>query len=61
MFIHKTGISIAEPIEVQIDELGNHTTQMYQFIGITNDEKAGGLEPLLNYVNETYSVKTTQP
>ena len=52
MFIPKTDISIAEPIEVQIDELGNNMIQMYQLIGIINDEKAGGLESLLNYVNE---------
>ena len=50
--IPKTDISIAEPIEVQIDELGNNTIQMYQFIGIINDEKVCGLESLLNYMNE---------
>ena len=25
---------------------------MYQFIGIANNGKVGGLEPLLNYMNE---------
>ena len=45
MFIPKTVISIAEPIEVQIDELGNNTIHMYQLIGSINDDKAGGLEP----------------
>ena len=25
---------------------------MYQFIGPINDSKVGGLEPLLNYMNE---------
>ena len=45
-------ISLAEPIEVQIYELGNNITQMYQLIGIISDEKAGGLESLLNYMNE---------
>ena len=39
MFIPKIDISIAESIEVQIDGLGNNTIQMYQLIGITNDEK----------------------
>ena len=39
MFLLKTDISIAEPIEVQIYELGNNTTQMYQLIGNINDEK----------------------
>ena len=34
MFIPKTDISIAEPIEVQIDELVNNATQMYQLIDI---------------------------
>ena len=38
MFIHKTDISIAEPIEVQINELGNNTIQMHQFISLMNDE-----------------------
>ena len=33
--IPKSGFSIAEPIDVQIDELGNNTIQMYQLIGIT--------------------------
>ena len=53
----KTDISIAEPIEVQIGELGNNTIQMYQPIGITDDENVGGLEPLLNYMNENCSSK----
>ena len=35
IFIPKTDTSIAEPIDVQIDELGNNTIQMYQLIGIT--------------------------
>ena len=38
MFIHKTDISIAEPIEVQINELGNNTIQMHQFISLMIDE-----------------------
>ena len=59
MFIPKDDISIAEPIDAQIDELGNNTIQMYQFVGIIND-KAGGLEPLLDYMNKNCSVKTTQ-
>ena len=48
MFVHKTDISIAEPIEVQIDELSNNTIQMYQFLCTITDEKVGGLESLLN-------------
>ena len=52
IIIPKTDISIADPIEVQIDELGNNSIQMYQFIGIINDGKAGGLESLVNYMND---------
>ena len=54
ILIANTDTSIAEPIEVQINELGNNTIQMYQLISIINDEKAGGLESLLNYMNESF-------
>ena len=57
MFILKTDISMAEPIEVQMDELGDNTFQMYQLIGIINDEKAGGLESLLNCMSEHFFSK----
>ena len=60
MFLPKTDTSIAEPIEVQLCELGNNFTQMYQLIGIINDEKVG-LESLLNYMNENLFAKVTQP
>ena len=30
---------------------------MYQFIGDINDTKVGGLEPLLNYMNENFFSK----
>ena len=40
IFIFKIDISIAEPIEVQIDELGNSTIQMCHVIGIINDGKS---------------------
>ena len=30
---------------------------MYQFIGDVNDTKAGGLESLLNYMNESFFSK----
>ena len=52
MFIPQASISIAEPIDVQIDQLGNNTIAMYQFIGITNDEKMSGLASIFNYMNE---------
>ena len=52
MFIPKSDISVAEPIEVQIAELGDNIITMYQFIGPINDTKVGGLESLLNYMTE---------
>ena len=52
MFISKTDIRIAEPIDAQMDELGNDIIQMYQPIGVITDEKASGLESILNYMNE---------
>ena len=57
MFFSKTDNSIAEPIEVQIHELGNDAFQMYQLIGIINDEKVGGLESLLNCMDENFFSK----
>ena len=52
MLIPQTDIRIAEPIDVQIDESGNHILQMYQPIGIIHDEQVSGLESILNYMNE---------
>ena len=46
--MNKSNISIAEPYDVQIDELGDNIIQMYQFIGDINDTKVAGLESLLN-------------
>ena len=56
-FIPKSDISVAEPYEVQIDELGDNIITMYQFIGDINDTKVGGLESLLNYMNENFFSK----
>ena len=53
MFIPKTNISIAEPVDVQMDELGKNITQMYHFIGI-NDEQVLGAESILHYMNEIF-------
>ena len=50
IFIPKCDISIAEPCDVQIDELGNNVITMYQFSCDINDTKVGGLESLLNYM-----------
>ena len=57
IFIPKNDISTAEPYDVIIDELGSNVTTMYQFIGDINDEKVGGLESLLNYMNENFYSK----
>ena len=57
IFIPKTDISISEPVEVQLDELGENVITMYQFIGEINDTKVGGLESLLNYMNENFFSK----
>ena len=40
IFIPQTSVSIAEPIDVQINELGNNIITMYQLIGIIRDEKS---------------------
>ena len=56
-FIQKGDISVAEPYDIQIDETGNVITTMYQFIGDINDTKVGGLESLLNYMNENFFSK----
>ena len=56
IFIPKGDISIAEPYDVIIDELGNSVISMYQFIGPINDEKVAGLESL-NYMNENFFSK----
>ena len=60
MFIPQTSISIAEPIDVQIDELGNNMITMYQLIGIINDDKVPGLGSILNYMNEHLFSKDDQ-
>ena len=57
IFIPKSDISVAEPYDVVIDELGNNVITMYQFIGDINDTKVGGLESLLNYMNENFYSK----
>ena len=51
-FMNKNTISIAEPYDVQIDEMGNNFVQMYQLIGDVNGTKVAGSESLLNYMNE---------
>ena len=55
--IPKTDISIAEPIEVQIYELGNSIIQLYQFISIINDGTVGGLESILNHMTKNFFSK----
>ena len=57
IFIPTSNISISEPYEVQIDELGNNIITMYQFLGDINDTKVAGLESLLNYIHENFFSK----
>ena len=57
IFSYHSDISTAEPYDVIIDELGNNVITMYQLIGYINDTKAGGLESLLNYMNENFFSK----
>ena len=57
IFIPKSDISVAEPYDVIIDQLGNNVITMYQFIGDINDTKVGGLESLLNYMNDNFFTK----
>ena len=52
IFIPKSDISVAESYDVQTDETGNNIITMYQFIREISDTKLGGLESLLNYMNE---------
>ena len=54
MFIFKSDIIIAEPYEVQIDELGNNIITMCQFIGDVHNTKVLGLERISTYVNEFF-------
>ena len=61
IFIPRSDISIAEPYDVQLDEFGDNVITMYQFIGEINDTKVGGLESLLNYMNEIFFLRTIQP
>ena len=56
IFIHKSDISVAEPYDVPIDELGN-VVQVYQFLGDINDTRVAGLESILNYINDNFFSK----
>ena len=55
--MNKSNISIAEPYDVQIDELGDNIIQMYQFTGDINGTKVAGLESLLHYMNDNFFSK----
>ena len=57
IFIPKSDISVAEPYDIQIDETGNIIITMYQFIGEIGGTKVGGLESLLNCMNENFFSK----
>ena len=56
-FTPQSGIGIALPYDVVIDELCKNVIYMYQFIGDINDTIVGGLESLLNYMNENFFTK----
>ena len=57
IFTPKSDISIAEPYDVIINEIGNNVISMYQFICDINDTKVGGLEFLLKYMGESFFSK----
>ena len=57
IFIIKSDTSVAEPYDVGTDETGHNIIIMYQCIGETSDTKIGGLESLLNYMNENFFSK----
>ena len=57
LIIPQTSISIAEPIDAQIDELGNKIVQMYQFICIVSGEKVLGLDSIWKYMHESFFSK----
>ena len=42
-------------------ESGNNIIQMYQLIGIINDEIIPGLESIINFMNEHILAKMSQP
>ena len=47
--INQNNISIAEPVEIQIDESVNNVITMYEFVGDINDNKVPGLESITLY------------
>ena len=54
----KTDIGIAEPIDIQINELGNRIIQMYQLIGIISDKNYLGQKAyVVNYMNGNFYSK----
>ena len=57
VLIFKSDISVAEPYDIQIDELGDNVVTMYEFIGYINDTQIRGLECFLHYMNERFFSK----
>ena len=45
---------MAKPVEIQIDELGNNVTAIYEFVGDMDDNKAPGLERIFNYISDNF-------
>ena len=55
--MNPTNISVAEPVEIQIDDLGNNVITMCEFVGDINDNKALGLDIILNCINDALFAK----
>lgn len=47
-------ISIAELVEIRIDEAGTNVSTMYQFVGGIHDNRGPGLEGILNCINDIF-------
>ena len=61
IFIPQTSFSLAEPIDVQINQLGNNIITMYQVIDVISDDKVPGLASIFIYINENLLAKMTPP
>ena len=57
LVINQNIISIAEPVDIQKNELGNDVITMYQLVGDIDDNKVQGLESILNYITNNFHTK----
>ena len=60
-FWPKADIRIAEPIDIQIDEVGSNIVQMYQAIVIMHDGKVLGLESIATMSQPSTNTIITLP